>query len=167
MNNPAHVAKKKRPNIKTILKNIFLYHWENVVEKWGSLNLLGKGLFVLFGVLPTIFIILAIIFDEKTNIVIEYIHMFAGLSVFVFVLATLFWIGYMFETPERRRKLYLILIVGLWLAFGYSHFFGEDPDVQYAMMIMAVVGSVWLVIPLFLSMFRSIVYYDYDDDSHH
>lgn len=154
---------KSRPRIKTILKNIALDIWENITQKWDNLSVLMKCLFVLFGVLPTIFITLAIIFDEKTNIVIEYIHMFAGLSVFVLALATLFWVGYMLETPKRRRKLYLILMGVLWLIFGYSHFFGEDPDIQYRFMIMAVVGSVWLIVPLFLSMFRPVVYYRDDD----
>lgn len=113
--------------------------------------------------LPTTFIILAIIFSEKNNPVIEFIHAGAAISTLVFVIATFFWIAYMFETPQRRRKFYLILMAGLWLAFGYSHFFGEDPDIQYGLMIMAVVGSIWLIIPLFLSMFRPVIYY-HDDD---
>ena len=167
MNNPILQPKKKRDSIKTILKNIFLYYWEDVVEKWEDFNLLGKCLFILFVVMPIMFITLAIIFDEKTNIVIEYIHMFAGLSVWIFIFATFWWIGYMFETPERRRKFYLILMFGLWAAAIYGYFFIEDPDVQYALMVMAVVGGVWLVIPLFLSIFRPVVYYDYDDDDIH
>lgn len=154
---------KPRFHIKTILKNIALNIWESFTQKWDDLSMLGKCLFVMFVVLPTTFITLAIIFDEKNNQMIELIHSGANLSVLVWSIAALFWVGYMFETAQRRRKLYLILIVGLWLAFGYSHFFGEDPDVQYAMMIMAVVGSVWLIIPLFLSMFRPVVYY-HDDD---
>lgn len=157
------VVKSPRPSIKTILKNIVLYYWEDIVQKWDDLSFLGKGLFLLFVVLPITFITLAIIFDEITNPVIEFIHIGSAISTFLFIIATFFWIAYMFETPQRRRKFYLILMAGLWLAFGYSHFFGEDPDIQYGLMIMAVVGSIWLIIPLFLSMFRPVVYY-HDDD---
>lgn len=152
--------------MKNILKNIVLYCMESIAQKWDNFSLLGKCLFIVFGVMPTTFITLAIIFDEPTNQVIETIHMLAGLSTLVFVIATFLWIGYMFETPQRRRKFYLILMAGLWLVFGYSHFFGEDPDIQYRFMMMAVVGSIWLIIPLFLSMFRPVVYYDYDDEHH-
>lgn len=144
---------------KMILKDKLTDLW----EWWQDVHLLGKVLLFVSVVMPITFITLAIIFDEKTNIIIEYIHMFAGLSVVVWSIVGLLWVGYMFETAQRRRKLYLILMAGLWLAFGYSHFFGEDPDIQYGLMIMAVVGSIWLIIPLFLSMFRPVVYY-HDDD---
>lgn len=154
---------KPRPHIKTILKNIALNIWESIIQKWDDLSLLGKCLFIMFIAMPTTFITLAIIFDEITNPVIEFIHIGSAISTFLFIIATFFWIAYMFETPQRRRKFYLILMAGLWLAFGYSHFFGEDPDIQYRFMIMAVVGSVWLIVPLFLSMFRPIVYYRDDD----
>lgn len=159
---PTRLPQKQRDNIKTILKNVFLHYWESIVWKWEDFTLFGKFLFLLFVVFPTTFITLAIIFDEQTNQVTEFIHAGARLSVLVFVIAAFFWIAYMFETPQRRRKFYLILMTGLWLAFGYSHFFGEDPDIKYRLMVMAVVGSVWLIIPLFLSMFRPIFYY-HDD----
>lgn len=154
---------KPRTHIKTILKNMVLNIWESITQKWDDLSLLGKCLFVMFIAMPATFITLANIFDKQTNIVIELIHMFAGFSVLLWALAGLFWASYMFETPQRRRKLYLILMAVLWLAFGYSHFFGEDPDIQYRFMMMAVVGSVWLIVPLFLSMFRPVVYYRDDD----
>ncbi|AUX61032.1 hypothetical protein JF634_04860 [Simonsiella muelleri] len=154
---------KPRPHIKTILKNIALNIWESITQKWDDLSLLGKCLFIMFIAMPATFITLAIIFDEITNPVIEFIHIGSAISTFLFIIATFFWIAYMFETPQRRRKFYLILMAGLWLAFGYSHFFGEDPDIQYRFMIMAVVGSVWLIVPLFLSMFRPVVYYRDDD----
>lgn len=144
---------------RMILKDKLTDLW----EWWQDVHLLGKILLFVFVFMPSTFITLAIIFDEKTNIIIEYIHMFAGLSVVVWSIAGLFWVGYMFETPERRRKFYLILMFGLWVAAIYGYFFVEDPDVQYALMVMAVVGGVWLIIPLFLSMFRSVVYYRDDD----
>lgn len=144
---------------KMILKDKLADLW----KWWRNVHLLGKILLFVSVVMPMIFITLAIIFDEKTNQVIEIIHMFAGLSLWVLIIAAFFWVAYMFETPERRRKFYLILMFGLWVAAIYGYFVVEDPDIQYGLMIMAIVGGIWLIVPLFLSIFLPIIYH-HDND---
>lgn len=151
--------------LKNIVINIIMYFLEAIKQKWDNLSLLGQSLFMVFILIPILFFTFAIIVKAVNGQVPDFIVGGAKMSVFMLVVATLFWVSYMLETPQRRRKFYLILMTGLWLAFGYSHFFGEDPDIQYAMMVMAVVGSVWLIIPLFLSLFRPVVYHYHDDEN--
>lgn len=153
-------ATQMAKKIQAHLKKWLLDCLHNIWNYWLGLHFLTKCL-VLIGILmPLVTLPLALVFDNASNLFLQVVHVLAGISVFILGLEFLWFMIYMFKTPKRRRIFYLLMMALLWCGAELAPWLSDDPDIHQRFTIAAMVGSAWFCVPLFLSFFRPVYYYD-------
>lgn len=142
--------------IKRRIKKFILNCLEDLYDfMWGDFSLLGKLLILFFVYLPIIFLTMAFILNAERDTMPNLFGL-ASLSSLIIGTDLIIFFCYMMGSLKRRRILYVLIAVGVWIIYGLARLFSDDPDTHERMLNMAIVGSVWFMIPMFLSFFTFI-----------